>query len=83
MDLSPRTQSVWLILTIQQLVDEHEVVLYVLFADLSKIGSHHITHLVEELEDHGSVDILLSNSSQPDVGALDMEETGAGNVGDR
>lgn len=69
--------------TIQQLVDEHKVVLDVLLADLAKVGRHDVTHLVEELEYHGGVDILLGDGRQPDVGALDMEEAGAGNVGHR
>lgn len=69
--------------TIQQLVDEHKVVLDVLLADLAKVGCHDVTHFVEELEHHGGVDILLGDGRQPDVGALDMEEAGAGDVGDR
>ena len=40
-------------------------------------------YLVEELEHHGGVDILLGDRRQPDVGALDVEEAGAGDVGDR
>lgn len=68
--------------TIQKLVDQHKVVLDVLLADLAEICSHDVTHLVEELEDHGGVDILLGDGSQPDVGALDVEEAGAGDVGD-
>ena len=69
--------------TIQQLVDEHKVVLDVLLADLAKVGGHDVTHLVEELEHHGGVDILLGDGRQPDVGALDMEEAGASDVGHR
>jgi len=57
-------------------------VLDVLLADLAKVGSHYVTHLIEEFEDHGSIDILLGDSCQPDVGPLNMEETGASDVGD-
>lgn len=69
--------------TIEQLVDEHKVVLDVLLADLAKVGRHDVAHLVQELEHHGGVDILLGDGRQPDVGALDVEEAGAGDVGDR
>ena len=69
--------------TVQQLVDEDKVVLDVLLADLPKVGSHDITHLVEELKHHGSIDVLLGDGGQPDVGALDVEKGGAGDVGDR
>lgn len=67
--------------TIQQLVDEHKVVLDVLLADLAEIGRHDVAHLVKELEHHGGVDILLGDRRQPDVGTLDMEEAGTGDVG--
>lgn len=69
--------------TIQQLIDQHKVVLDVLLADLAEIGSHDVAHLVEELKHHGGVDILFGDRCQPDVGALDVEEAGAGYVGDR
>lgn len=69
--------------TIEQLVDEHKVVLDVLLADLAKVGCHDVAHLVKELEHHGGVDILLCDRRQPDVGALDMEEAGAGNISHR
>lgn len=68
-------------LTVQQLVDEHKVVLDVLLADLAKVGRHDITHLVEKLEHHRCVDILLGDCCQPDVGTLDVEKTGAGDIG--
>lgn len=80
---SESSLHLWSSLTIQQLVDEHKVVLDILLTDLPKVGRHDITHLVEELEHHSSVDILLGDSSQPDVGALDMKEASAGDVGDR
>lgn len=67
-------------LTVQQLVNEHKVVLDVFLVDLAKVGRHDVTHLVKELKHHGGVDVLLGDSCQPDVGALDMEEAGAGNV---
>lgn len=69
--------------TVQQLVDEHKVVLDVLLADFAEVGGHDVAHLVEELEDHGGVDVLLGDGRQPDVGAFDMEEAGAGDVGHR
>ena len=70
------------VFTVQQLVDQDEVVLDVLLADLAEVGGHHVAHLVEELEHHGGVDVLLGDGRQPDVGALDVEEAGAGDVGD-
>lgn len=70
------------VITIQELVNEDEVVLDVFLADLAEVGRHHVTHLVEELEHHGGVDVLLGDGSQPDVGALHVEEAGACDVGD-
>lgn len=69
--------------TVQQLVDQHKVVLDVLLADFAKVGRHDVAHLVQELKYHGGVDILLGDGRQPDVGALDVEEAGAGDVGHR
>lgn len=69
--------------TIQQLIDEHKVVLDVLLADLAEVGGHDVTHFVKELKHHGGVDILLGDGCQPDVGALHVEEAGAGNIGYR
>lgn len=71
------------LLTVEQLIDEHKVVLDVLLADLAKVGCHDVTHLVQELEHHGGVDILLSDGCQPDVGALHVEKAGTGDVGHR
>lgn len=70
-------------LTIKQFIDEHKVVFDVLLTDLAKVGRHNITHFVEELKHHGSIDILLGDSCQPDVGTFDMEKAGPGNVGHR
>ena len=67
---------------VEELVDEDKVVLYILLADLSEVGGHDIAHLEQELEDHGRVDILLGDGGEPDVGALDVEEGGARDVGD-
>lgn len=69
--------------TIQQLIDEHKVVLDVLLADLAKVGRHDVTHFVEKLKHHGGVDVLLGDCCQPDVGALHVEEAGAGDVSHR
>lgn len=55
------------VITVQELVNEDEVVLDVFLADLAEVGRHHVTHLVEELEYHGGVDVLLGDGSQPDV----------------
>ena len=70
-------------LTIQDFVDEYKVVLDVVLRDFAKVGLHDLHHFVQEFKDHGSVDILLGHGSHPDVGTLDVEETGAGNVGHR
>ena len=66
---------------IQNLVDEDKVVLDVLLADFAKVVLHHLDHLEEELEHHGGVDILLGDGGQPQVGPLDVEVGGPGNVG--
>ena len=66
---------------VQQLVDEHKVVLHVLLGDLAEVGLHDVAHLEQELKDHGGVHVLLGDGRQPDVGALDVEEGGAGDVG--
>lgn len=68
--------------TIQQLLEEDNVVLDVFLADLANVGGHDITHLVEELKHHAGIDLLLGDGSQPDVGAFDVEEAGPGDVGD-
>ena len=69
--------------TIQDLVDEDEVVLDVVLGDFAKVVLHDLHHLVQELEHHGGVDILLGDGRHPDVGTLYVEETGAGDVGHR
>ena len=68
-------------LTIQKLIDEDKVVLDILLAYFAKVGLHDFTHFKQELKHHFGVDILLSDRGQPDVGSLDVEERGAGNVG--
>ena len=52
-------------------------------AHLAEVALHDLDHLQEELEHHGGVDVLLGDGRQPDVGALDVEEGGARDVGDR
>ena len=68
--------------TVEQLVDEDEVVLDVLLADLAEVGLHDVAHLDEELEHHGGVNVLLGDGCEPDVGTADVEEGGARDVGD-
>lgn len=70
-------------ITIEELVDEHKVVLDVLLGDLAKVGLHDVDDLEEELKDHGSVDILLGHCGEPYVGPLYVEERGPGDVGNR
>lgn len=53
-----------------------KIVLDVLFADLAKVGSHYVTHLIE-VKTMATLTILLGDSCQPDVGPFNMEETGA------
>uniref|UniRef100_A0A0B7A0U5 Uncharacterized protein n=1 Tax=Arion vulgaris TaxID=1028688 RepID=A0A0B7A0U5_9EUPU len=38
---------------------------------------------MQKLKHHGSVNILSGNRSNPNVGALDVEEAGTGYIGDR
>jgi len=67
---------------VEQLVDENKVVLDVLLVDLTKVRLHDLRETYEELEYHGTVDILLGDSGQPDVGPTDVEERSARDVGD-
>lgn len=55
---------------IQQLVDEHEVILDVLLRDLAEVGLHHLDDLQKELKHHRGVHILLGHSRQPNVCSL-------------
>jgi len=68
---------------IEQLVYEHKVVLDVFLVDLAKVRLHDLRETYEELEYHGTVDILLGDGGQPDVGTADVKERRACNVGDR
>lgn len=68
---------------VQQLVDEHKVVLHVLFADLAEVALHHLADLPEKLEHHRCVHILLGDRGDPDVRLLDVKERGTRNVGHR
>jgi len=68
---------------VEQLVDEHKVVFDVLLVDLAEIRLHDLREPYEELEYHGTVDVLLGDRGQPDVGPADVEERRARNVGDR
>ena len=65
---------------IQDLVDEYKVILDILLADLPEVILHDIDHLQEELEDHGGVDILLGDGSEPEVGSLDVKVRCSRNV---
>lgn len=49
--------------TVQQLVDQHEVVLDVLFGNLSEVRLHDIDDFQQKLENHGSIYILLRDRS--------------------
>ena len=68
---------------IQNLVDEDKVVLHILLANFAKVVLHHLDHFEEELKDHGGVNILLSDRRKPQVGSLDVEVGGPGDVGHR
>ena len=68
--------------TVEQLIDEDEVVLDILLADLAEVRLHDADDLQEELEHHRRVHVLLRDGGQPDVGALDVEEAGACDVRD-
>ena len=65
---------------IQDLVDEHKVVLDVFLADLPEVVLHDIDNLQEELEYHGGVHVLLGDGRQPEVGSLDVKVRGSRNV---
>ena len=66
---------------VQKLIYQDKVVLHILLRDLAKVVLHDFDNFEEELEHHGCVDILLGDRCQPEVGALDVEEGGACNVG--
>ena len=65
---------------VQKFVDEHEVILHVLLADLAEVRLHDFDHLREKLEDHAGVDVLLGDGAQPDVRAFGVEEARASDV---
>jgi len=68
---------------VEQLVDEHKVVLDVLLVDLAEVRLHDLREPYEKLEYHGTVDVLLSDGGQPNVGPADVKERSARDVGDR
>ncbi len=68
---------------IEELVDQHKVVLHVLLADLAEVALHDVAHLQEELEDHRRGDVLLGDGGQPKVASFDVEERGSGEIGHR
>jgi hypothetical protein len=57
-------------LTIQQLVNQHEVILDVFFGNLAEVRLHDINDFQQELKNHGSVNILLRYGCKPDVCSL-------------
>ena len=70
------------VLTIQQLVNKHKVVLDALLSNGGEIGLQDTYHLVEKLKDEGSIYILSCGGHNPDIVATSVKVTGPGNVGD-
>ena len=68
---------------VEQLVDEDKVILDIFLANFSKVVLHNLYNLQKELKHHGGVDILLGDGGQPQVGPLDVEVGGPGDVGHR
>lgn len=60
------------LLTIKQLVDQHEIVLDILLGYLAKIALHHVDDLQQELKHHRCVHILLCDGGKPDVCTLEV-----------
>jgi len=63
--------------TIEQLVDQHKVVLDGLLVKLGKVAAAQLDQAVEKLEDEGGVGVALGDGHQVDVLVLDMAEGGA------
>jgi hypothetical protein len=63
--------------TVQQLVDEHKVVLDRLLVKLAKVAPPQLDEAVEELKDERRVRVALGHRHQVDVLVLDMAERGA------
>jgi hypothetical protein len=69
--------------TVQELVDEDEVLADVLLVELAaKVGPEDEDELVEEGEDEGAVDVLLGGGEQVDVAASHVEQRGAADARD-
>lgn len=60
--------------TIQELIDQHEIVLYGLFVKLPKVTPPQPHQPVEELEHQRCIGIALGHRHQVDVLVLDMAE---------
>lgn len=69
--------------TVQQLIDEDEIVFDVLFGNFAKVGLHNVDDFEQELKDHSGVDILFCHRGEPYVGSLYVEERSSGYVGYR
>lgn len=63
--------------TVEQLVDEHEVVLNGLLVELAKVAPPQLDEAVEELEDQGGIGVALGDGDEVDVLVLDVAEGGA------
>lgn len=60
--------------TVEQLVDQHEIVLDGFFVEFPKIALPQHNEPVEELEDQCGIGIAFGNSYQVDILMLDMAE---------
>jgi hypothetical protein len=69
--------------TIQQLIDEHKVVLHGLFVKLAKVPLSELDQPVEELKDQRSIGVALGDGHQVNVFVLDMAKGRASERQDR
>jgi hypothetical protein len=63
--------------TVEQLVDQHKVILDGFFVELAKISLAQLDQSVEKFEDQCGIGIALGDGHQINIFMLDMAEGGA------
>lgn len=61
-------------LTVQQLIDQHKVILYALLVEFAKVASANAYQAIAEFEYEGRIDIALCHACYVEVQVADMKE---------